>query len=49
MTPASPLPRIIQGGLGVAVSDWRLANAVAPGVDIKARALAEHVVRYLRQ
>ena len=23
------LPRIIQGGMGVAVSDWRLANAVA--------------------
>src|SRR5512144_2250044 len=22
-------PRIIQGGMGVAVSDWRLANAVA--------------------
>ncbi|HET9596345.1 MAG TPA: hypothetical protein VFP65_12225, partial [Anaeromyxobacteraceae bacterium] len=28
--PASrPLPRIIQGGMGVGVSDWRLANAVA--------------------
>jgi len=25
----STLPRIIQGGMGVAVSDWRLANAVA--------------------
>lgn len=25
----SPLPRLIQGGMGVAVSDWRLANAVA--------------------
>jgi NAD(P)H-dependent flavin oxidoreductase YrpB (nitropropane dioxygenase family) len=25
----SPLPRIIQGGMGVAVSDWRLANAVS--------------------
>jgi len=24
-----PLPRIIQGGMGVAVSDWRLANAVS--------------------
>lgn len=24
----SPLPRVIQGGMGVAVSDWRLANAV---------------------
>jgi NAD(P)H-dependent flavin oxidoreductase YrpB (nitropropane dioxygenase family) len=24
-----PLPAIIQGGMGVAVSDWRLANAVA--------------------
>ncbi len=24
-----PLPRVIQGGMGVAVSDWRLANAVA--------------------
>jgi NAD(P)H-dependent flavin oxidoreductase YrpB (nitropropane dioxygenase family) len=29
MTLPSPLPRIIQGGMGVAVSDWRLANAVA--------------------
>lgn len=32
-TPHSPsdssLPRIIQGGMGVGVSDWRLANAVA--------------------
>ncbi len=26
---ARPLPAIIQGGMGVAVSDWRLANAVA--------------------
>lgn len=25
----SPLPRVIQGGMGVAVSGWRLANAVA--------------------
>src|SRR6516164_9531557 len=25
----SPLPHIIQGGMGVAVTDWRLANAVA--------------------
>ncbi len=25
----SPLPLIIQGGMGAAVSDWRLANAVA--------------------
>ena len=25
----STLPRVIQGGMGVAVSDWRLANAVA--------------------
>jgi len=24
-----PLPRIIQGGMGVGVSDWRLANAVS--------------------
>jgi len=24
-----PLPEIIQGGMGVAVSDWRLANTVA--------------------
>lgn len=24
-----PFPRVIQGGMGVAVSDWRLANAVA--------------------
>lgn len=29
MTLPSPLPRIIQGGMGVAVSDRRLANAVA--------------------
>jgi nitronate monooxygenase len=29
MTLPSPLPRVIQGGMGVAVSDWRLANAVA--------------------
>jgi len=29
MTLPSPLPRTIQGGMGVAVSDWRLANAVA--------------------
>jgi NAD(P)H-dependent flavin oxidoreductase YrpB (nitropropane dioxygenase family) len=28
-TSSAPLPRIIQGGMGVAVSDWRLANAVA--------------------
>lgn len=27
--PPFSLPRIIQGGMGVAVSDWRLANAVA--------------------
>ncbi len=29
MTLPFPLPRVIQGGMGVAVSDWRLANAVA--------------------
>jgi NAD(P)H-dependent flavin oxidoreductase YrpB (nitropropane dioxygenase family) len=29
MSLPSPLPRIIQGGMGVAVSGWRLANAVA--------------------
>ena len=29
MSLPSTLPRIIQGGMGVAVSDWRLANAVA--------------------
>jgi len=29
MTFPFPLPQIIQGGMGVAVSDWRLANAVA--------------------
>jgi nitronate monooxygenase len=29
VTPAEDLPRIIQGGMGAAVSDWRLANAVA--------------------
>lgn len=27
--PSSSLPRIIQGGMGVAVSNWTLANAVA--------------------
>ncbi|MCH7490424.1 MAG: nitronate monooxygenase, partial [Gemmatimonadetes bacterium] len=29
VTPAEDLPRIIQGGMGAAVSDWRLANTVA--------------------
>jgi nitronate monooxygenase len=29
MTSSQTLPRIIQGGMGVAVSNWRLANAVA--------------------
>ena len=29
VTPVEDLPRIIQGGMGAAVSDWRLANAVA--------------------
>jgi NAD(P)H-dependent flavin oxidoreductase YrpB (nitropropane dioxygenase family) len=29
MTPSTSLPRIIQGGMGIAVSDWRLANAVS--------------------
>ena len=29
MNFSSALPRIIQGGMGVAVSDWKLANAVA--------------------
>jgi NAD(P)H-dependent flavin oxidoreductase YrpB (nitropropane dioxygenase family) len=29
MNTTSTLPPIIQGGMGVAVSDWRLANAVA--------------------
>ncbi len=29
VTLAEDLPRIIQGGMGAAVSDWRLANAVA--------------------
>jgi nitronate monooxygenase len=28
-TPTNALPRIIQGGMGVAVSDWRLARAVS--------------------
>jgi NAD(P)H-dependent flavin oxidoreductase YrpB (nitropropane dioxygenase family) len=28
---AAALPRIIQGGMGVAISDWRLARAVARG------------------
>lgn len=27
--PGTPLPRIIQGGMGVAISDWRLAKAVS--------------------
>ncbi len=29
VTHAEDLPRIIQGGMGVAVSYWRLANTVA--------------------
>ena len=29
VTPAEDLPRIIQGGMGAAVSDYRLANIVA--------------------
>ena len=29
MTPAHALPPLIQGGMGVGVSDWRLANAVS--------------------
>ena len=29
MNLVSPLPTILQGGMGVAISDWRLANAVA--------------------
>lgn len=29
VTPAEDLPRIIQGGMGAAVSNWRLANSVA--------------------
>src|SRR6185312_3546452 len=29
MTFLTSPPRVIQGGMGVAVSDWRLANAVA--------------------
>lgn len=28
-TPAAALPRLIQGGMGVGVSDWRLARAVS--------------------
>jgi len=27
--PARPLPRVIQGGMGIGVSNWRLANAVS--------------------
>ena len=27
--PGRSLPRVIQGGMGVAVSSWRLASAVA--------------------
>ncbi len=29
ITSAADLPRIIQGGMGAAVSNWRLANTVA--------------------
>lgn len=29
MSALTPLPQIIQGGMGVAVSNWRLANAVS--------------------
>src|SRR5512141_846128 len=29
MAPRSEFPQIIQGGMGAAVSNWRLANAVA--------------------
>ncbi len=29
MNAQAPLPRIIQGGMGVAVSNWKLANAVS--------------------
>jgi NAD(P)H-dependent flavin oxidoreductase YrpB (nitropropane dioxygenase family) len=29
MTTSTPIPRIIQGGMGVGISDWRLARAVA--------------------
>ena len=29
MTFLTSPPRVIQGGMGVAVSDWRLANAVS--------------------
>lgn len=29
MSLPTPLPRLIQGGMGVAVSNWKLANAVA--------------------
>ncbi|MBI1376401.1 MAG: nitronate monooxygenase [Frankiales bacterium] len=29
VTPSSSLPRVIQGGMGVAVSSWRLARAVS--------------------
>ncbi|MGW6005517.1 nitronate monooxygenase [Oerskovia enterophila] len=28
-SPCQPLPRVIQGGMGMAVSSWRLASAVA--------------------
>lgn len=27
--PRTPLPRVIQGGMGIGVSNWRLANAVS--------------------
>lgn len=27
--PPAPLPRVIQGGMGIGVSNWRLANAVS--------------------
>ena len=29
MSIATPLPRIIQGGMGVGVSNWKLANVVS--------------------
>ena len=31
-----PLPRVIQGGMGVAVSSWQIAASVArPGQDVR--------------
>ena len=51
-TPAPPRPRIIQGGMGIAVSSWQLARAVASAGQIgvvSATAIDTVVVRELQQ